>query len=88
LAEELFEAGVAGAVEEDPAARDVSRVEGNALRASYSPGDECYDFKNIFAEKIGEKIAFLTRNKAKLYKNLIITLFFFPPKFVKNRRRL
>jgi hypothetical protein len=30
--------------------------------------DRCYDFKNIFAEKIGEKIAFLTQNKAKLWK--------------------
>jgi hypothetical protein len=25
-----------------------------------------FDFKNIFAQKIGEKIAFLTQNKAKI----------------------
>jgi hypothetical protein len=33
-------------------------------------------FKNIFAEKFSKKLAFLTQNKAKLYKNLIITLVF------------
>jgi hypothetical protein len=38
--------------------------------------DRCYDFKNIFAEKIDENLAFWTQNKAKLYKNLIITLVF------------
>jgi hypothetical protein len=27
--------------------------------------DRCYDFLNIFAEKISEKLAFLTQNKAK-----------------------
>jgi hypothetical protein len=31
-------------------------------------------FKNIFAEKFGKKLAFLTENKAN--KKLIITLFF------------
>jgi hypothetical protein len=41
--------------------------------------DRCYDFLNIFAEKIGEKIGVLTQNKAKLCKILIITLV-----FVKN----
>jgi hypothetical protein len=55
--------------------------------------DRCYDFFNIFAKKIGEKLAFLTRNKAKLCKNLIITLVFdktpiFSPKIVENRRKL
>jgi hypothetical protein len=30
--------------------------------------DRCYDFKNIFAEKNCEKMAFLTHNKAKLCK--------------------
>jgi hypothetical protein len=34
----------------------------------------CYDFLNIFAEKFSDKIGFLTPNKAKLCKNLIITL--------------
>jgi hypothetical protein len=39
--------------------------------------DRCYDFKNIFAEKkIAKKFAFLTKNKAKLCKFLIITLDF------------
>jgi hypothetical protein len=38
--------------------------------------DRCYDFLNIFAEKFGEKMAFLTQNKAKLCKNMIITLVF------------
>jgi hypothetical protein len=35
---------------------------------------QCYDFKNIFfCQKIGEKMAFLTQNKAKLCKKFIIT---------------
>jgi hypothetical protein len=38
--------------------------------------DRCYDFFNIFAKKIGEKMAFLTQNKAKLCKIFIITLVF------------
>jgi hypothetical protein len=33
-------------------------------------------FKIFFATKIGEKMAFLTQNKAKLGKKLIITLVF------------
>jgi hypothetical protein len=33
-------------------------------------------FHNFFPPKIGEKLAFLTQNKAKLYKKLIITLVF------------
>jgi hypothetical protein len=41
-----------------------------------SAWDRCYDFLNIFAEKISEKMAFLTQNKAKLCKILIITLVF------------
>jgi hypothetical protein len=36
--------------------------------------DRCFDFKNIFAEFFGEKLAFYTQNKAKLCKILIITL--------------
>jgi hypothetical protein len=36
----------------------------------------CYDFLNIFAEKFSKKMAFLTQNKAKLCKILIITLVF------------
>jgi hypothetical protein len=39
--------------------------------------DQCYDLLNIFAEKIQQKkLAFLTQNKAKLCKILIITLVF------------
>jgi hypothetical protein len=38
--------------------------------------DRCYDFKNIFAEKFSEKSPFLTQNKAKLCKILIVTLVF------------
>jgi hypothetical protein len=38
--------------------------------------DRCYDFLNIFAKKIGKKLAFLNQNKAKLSKILIITLVF------------
>jgi hypothetical protein len=36
----------------------------------------CYDFLDIFAEKIGKKLAFLAQNKGKLCKILIITLVF------------
>jgi hypothetical protein len=38
--------------------------------------DRCYDFLNIFAENFSKKLAFLTQNKAKLCKILIITLVF------------
>jgi hypothetical protein len=56
-------------------------------------GDRCYDFLNIFAEKIRHKMAFLTRNKGELCKILIVTLFFcekrhFLPEIGKNRRKL
>jgi hypothetical protein len=33
-------------------------------------------FLNIFAEKIGKKLAFVTQNKAKSFEKLIITLVF------------
>jgi hypothetical protein len=36
----------------------------------------CYDFLNIFDKKFSKKLAFLTQNKAKLWKILIITLVF------------
>jgi hypothetical protein len=42
----------------------------------YSNWDRCYDFKNIFAESFSKKLAFLTRNKGKLCKILIIKLVF------------
>jgi hypothetical protein len=38
--------------------------------------DQCYDFLNIFAKFFGKKLAFLTQNKANLYKMLIITSVF------------
>jgi hypothetical protein len=41
-----------------------------------STRDRCYDFKNIFAEIFGEKLAFLTQIKAKLCKIFIKTLDF------------
>jgi hypothetical protein len=55
--------------------------------------DRCYDFKNIFAKKSAKKLAFLSQNKAKLCKKIIITLVFeknaiFSPKIVENRRKL
>jgi hypothetical protein len=40
------------------------------------PGTDVLIFKNIFAEKFSEKMAFLTQNNAKLCKILIITLGF------------
>jgi hypothetical protein len=36
----------------------------------------CYDFKNIFAEKIGENLAFFAGTTPSFCKKLIITLFF------------
>jgi hypothetical protein len=36
--------------------------------------DRCYDFENIFVKKFSIKLSFLTQNKAKLFKILIITL--------------
>jgi hypothetical protein len=52
--------------------------------------DRCYDFKNIFAEKnVAKNLAFLTQNKAKLWKILIITLVFEKNTnfFAKNRQK-
>jgi hypothetical protein len=53
----------------------------------------CYDFRNIFAKKIGEKIGVFTQTTASFSKNWIITMVFeknaiFPPKIGKNRRKL
>jgi hypothetical protein len=50
-------------------------------------------FKKISPKKIAKKLAFLTQNKAKFFKKLIITMGFeknanFLPKIVKNRRKL
>jgi hypothetical protein len=55
--------------------------------------DRIYYFLNIFAIKFIKKLAFLTQNKAKICKILIITLVFeknanFLPKIVKNCRKL
>jgi hypothetical protein len=38
--------------------------------------DRCYDFKNIFAEKFGEKNGVFLLKKAKLCNNWIIALVF------------
>jgi fructoselysine-6-P-deglycase FrlB-like protein len=38
--------------------------------------DRYYDFLNTLAEKFGGKMAFVTQNKAKICKILIITLVF------------
>jgi hypothetical protein len=38
--------------------------------------DRCYEFLNIIAKKMAKILAFLTQIKAKLCKNLIITLVF------------
>jgi hypothetical protein len=84
----------------DAVAQKLLRAEGEevavaaAKRTLAGPTwDRCYDFLNIFAEKFSEKMAFSTKNKAKLCKNLIITLVFeknanFSPKIVENRRKL
>jgi hypothetical protein len=40
------------------------------------PGKDVMIFKIFSPKKIGKKLAFLTQNKAKLCKNLIITLGF------------
>jgi hypothetical protein len=56
------------------------------VAANESSWDRCYDFKNIFAEKNAKKLAFLTQNKAKLCKILIIT--FFLNFFAENCQKL
>jgi hypothetical protein len=38
--------------------------------------DQCYDFLNIFAKKIGENLAFFNKKIVKLCKILIIALVF------------
>jgi hypothetical protein len=63
------------------------------LKVARATWGRCYDFLDIFAEKISEKVAFCAQNKAKLFKNLIITLVFeknanFSPKIVKKRIKL
>jgi hypothetical protein len=52
--------------------------------------DRCYDFLNIFAKKSANQLAFLTQNKAKLCKFVIIKLVFEKNAnvFAKNSRKL
>jgi hypothetical protein len=38
--------------------------------------DQCYDFKNIFAEKFSEKIGVFYSKQTQILKKLIITLVF------------
>jgi hypothetical protein len=57
------------------------------------PGTDVMTFKIFSPKKSAKKLAFLTQNKSKLCKILIITLVFeknaiFLPKIVKNRRKL
>jgi hypothetical protein len=57
------------------------------------PGTNVMIFKIFLLKKSAKKLAFLPENKAKLFKNLIITMVFvknvnFLPKIVKNRRKL
>jgi hypothetical protein len=57
------------------------------------PGTDVMILKIFSPKKIAKKMAFLTQNKAKLCKFLIITLVFeknaiFSPKIGKNRRKL
>jgi hypothetical protein len=66
----------------------VARSNGRICEISPNLGPMIYHFKNSFAKKIGEKLAFLTQNKAKF-----ITLVFeknanFLQKIGKNRRKL
>jgi hypothetical protein len=61
-------------VEEKPHVEDV-KVSGAILRRFVAAWDRCYDFVNIFAEKLGEKIGFLFKTKLNyVCKILIITL--------------
>jgi hypothetical protein len=58
-----------------------------------APGSQCYDFLKVSPKDSAKKWRFLTRNKAKLCKILIITVVFektpfFSPKIVENRRKL
>jgi hypothetical protein len=46
------------------------------LGSVYRTRDQCYDFKNIFAEKFGEKIVFLLKTKLNVGKNWTIILVF------------
>jgi hypothetical protein len=57
------------------------------------PGTDVMIFEIFLPKNSAKKLAFLTQNKAKLCKNLIITLVLrktpiFLPKMVKNRRKL
>jgi hypothetical protein len=56
-------------------------------------GTNAVIFEIVTTKKSAKKMAFLTQNKAKLCKNLIITLVFeknvnMSPKIGKNRRKL
>jgi hypothetical protein len=56
-----------------------------------SSGTDVMIFKIFSPKNSAKKLAFLTRNKAKLCKNLIITMFVFEKNavfFAENRRKL
>jgi hypothetical protein len=63
------------------------------IEFSLCPGTDVMIFKIFSPKKSTKKLAFLTENKAELFKKLIITLAFdkktnFSPKNIKNRRKL
>jgi hypothetical protein len=70
-------------------------VPGHPRKNSGSIRDRCYDFQNIFAKKLANKIAVFGSKQSKIKKKkLIITLVFqkkrqfFSPKIVENRKKL
>jgi hypothetical protein len=52
--------------------KDAKTFQGSILEPRVT-GDRCCYFKNIFAKKIGEKMAFLAQNKARFCKNVTLT---------------
>jgi hypothetical protein len=56
--------------------------------------DRCYDFKNIFAKKIGEKMRVFDLKQTKIMQKFNHNIGFwekspiFSPKIVENRRKL
>jgi hypothetical protein len=69
------------------------RIQSPIVRKFAESGTDVMSLKIFSPKNFAEILAFLTQNKAKLCKNLIITLFLrktpiFSPKIVKNRRKL
>jgi hypothetical protein len=70
--------------------READQGRGAAERVAFlsQNRDRCYDFKNIFANKFGEKMAFFVQNTNSLSKIWIIILFFNYIKTPFFRRKL